>query len=182
MAIIPEEQRPKGASVFIPEDRELHAAWKELSRDERRLAEYSVYRHAPGAYSIDNACHWILSPPACCRINIFCVCVFFTREIQPAKFPDQQAAWKVQPGRMAAVLAVAVREVYAARREVYATVWQVLCAARLAGRRRPSGRSPRAVRQLCAGRPAPTRRPTRTSSGAYAHAVEHARDHAVLTR
>jgi hypothetical protein len=39
MAIIPEEQRPKGASVFIPEDRELHAAWKALSRDERRLAE-----------------------------------------------------------------------------------------------------------------------------------------------
>eukprot|EP01047_Picozoa_sp_COSAG01_P114093 COSAG01_NODE_42776_length_436_cov_4.032641_1_plen_38_part_01 len=38
MAIIPEEQRPKGASVFIPEDRELHAAWKALSRDERRLA------------------------------------------------------------------------------------------------------------------------------------------------
>eukprot|EP01049_Picozoa_sp_SAG25_P004710 SAG25_NODE_303_length_10153_cov_13.304356_7_plen_101_part_00 len=39
MAIIPEEQRPKGASVFMPEDRELHAAWKALSRDERRLAE-----------------------------------------------------------------------------------------------------------------------------------------------
>eukprot|EP01047_Picozoa_sp_COSAG01_P071636 COSAG01_NODE_11173_length_1990_cov_9.678477_3_plen_143_part_00 len=39
MAIIPEEQRPKGASVFIPEDRELHAAWKELSRDERTAVD-----------------------------------------------------------------------------------------------------------------------------------------------
>jgi hypothetical protein len=56
MAIIPEEQRPKGASVFIPEDRELHAAWKELSRDERRLAEYSVYRHAPAGHLFDRQC------------------------------------------------------------------------------------------------------------------------------
>ena len=32
--------------------------------------------------SIDNACHCILSPPACILVNGFWICVFFIREIQ----------------------------------------------------------------------------------------------------
>ena len=37
-----------------------------------------------GAYSIDNACHCILSPPACILVSTFWVYVFFSGDRQPA--------------------------------------------------------------------------------------------------
>ena len=73
--------------------RDLDLAWQVLGTVARGPLPIKKKRiglsRAPGPYSIDNACHCILSPPACILVNIFWVYVFFSGDRQPVNGPVQ---------------------------------------------------------------------------------------------